>query len=157
MDKNWTPDPWPQDCEASDVTTRLCRLQEWLDDYGPVGVISTIGNSHAHDCFCGKGCMWPKDKKYKNHPYLGGYRNDGLAVQYTERATLACAKADISNPEEIPELVKHYKQMIKVLDSEEMKEAWMNIYTHGVKYSGQAIDMVRARNTLSACGIEVDK
>ena len=71
-----------------------------------------------------------------------------------QRAIEACA--DIPKPEGIPELVKHYKHIIKVLDSDEMKGVWEILYARGTEYFGPSIDMNGARDALRACGIEAE-
>lgn len=61
---------------ASDVIERLCLLQ--------TAVAEHIGFEHSADCFCGKGGFWGADRY--DGTQMGGYRNDGKALEFIESA-----------------------------------------------------------------------
>ena len=64
---------------SDDAIERLCKLQARVQEH--------LGYDHAADCFCGKGGFWNSsdyDGSFEN-----GYRNDGVAIEFIEKAVLA--------------------------------------------------------------------
>lgn len=62
--------------EAKDAIERLCKLQGVVTEH--------IGYEYAADCFCGGGGFW--GAKDYDGTFKNGYRNDGAALEYIEKA-----------------------------------------------------------------------
>lgn len=62
---------------AADVIERLCKLQAEVYE-------RTSDGCNAADCFCGKGGFW--GTKSYGGTFEEGYRNDGKALEFIERA-----------------------------------------------------------------------
>lgn len=69
--------------EAKEVIQRLCKLQSEVYEH--------IGQSDAADCFCGEGGFWQTGEYDGTHEH--GYRNDGKALEFIERAVRAALPA----------------------------------------------------------------
>lgn len=80
---------------AKDVIERFCKLQ--------AEVYQALSNAGSADCFCGGGGYW--GAKGYDGTFEGGYRNDGEALAFIERATraaIANLSSNVSSTKEQP-------------------------------------------------------
>lgn len=76
----WYASDW---LESQDVIRRLCKLQG--------EVMRGLDLSSAGDCFCGEDGYWGVGKY--DGTFEGGYRNEGEALEFIERAVREALRA----------------------------------------------------------------
>ena len=73
--------------DAKEVIKRLCTLQSAVREH--------IGFEHASDCFCKQSGFWGADSY--GGTFEEGYRNDGIALEFIEKAVNEKIERDTAN------------------------------------------------------------